>query len=179
MVVTNDVTLPEISELTVQEVNLPTSILMAASPYIGKQCECVNNEFMLCRYESNDPRTCVDLGKKVTSCTLSLFQNIKKNCLEEFIQYANCIDKSSGDFCLSKCRNTQGIFDCCMQEKLEMERPDFGYFCRTRVHSSPTASPPAEPCPCKPKYPDKTPSLPDDAPRPPARYGGRAYWFME
>lgn len=43
MVVTKDVVLPEESELTVNEVNLSTSSLMAGSFHLGKYCEQANN----------------------------------------------------------------------------------------------------------------------------------------
>ncbi|XP_050353974.1 NADH dehydrogenase [ubiquinone] 1 alpha subcomplex subunit 8-like [Nymphalis io] len=179
MVLTKEVVLPEFTTLTVPEVDLSTATLMSAAPYVGKYCESVNNEFMLCRYESNDPRACVDLGKKVTACTLQLFRNIKNNCRREFNNYSYCIDKSSGDFSLTKCRKTQAVFDQCMKDKMCIERPDFGYFCRARVHRSSSAPPPPEPCPCGPKVQDETPSLQDCKPRPPARFGGRYFWITE
>ncbi|XP_038206929.1 NADH dehydrogenase [ubiquinone] 1 alpha subcomplex subunit 8-like [Zerene cesonia] len=179
MVITKDIQLPEYKTLTVPEVNLSTSTLMAAAPYLGKDCESINNEFMLCRLESRDPRVCVDLGKLVTSCTLQFFKKVKNNCKHEFNQYAHCIDKSSGDFSFSVCRKTQTVFDKCMDEKLCMKRPDFGYFCRARVHKSRVAPPPPEPCPCHSKVPDPTPSLPDCKPRPPPRFGSRHFWMTE
>ncbi|KAM3960504.1 NADH dehydrogenase [ubiquinone] 1 alpha subcomplex subunit 8 [Aphomia sociella] len=179
MVITNEVDLPEFSALNVPEVNLSTATLMSAAPYLGKACESINNEFMLCRQELNDPRSCLELGKRVTACTMEFFRRLKKNCLEEFNQYANCVDKSSGDYSFRHCRKTQSILDNCMWEKLCMARPDFGYFCRGRIHSSSRKPPPAAPCPCHPNVPDATPSLPDCKPRPPPRFGSRFYWMTE
>lgn len=43
MVLTADITLPEESELTVPEVNLSMSTLIASSSHLGKYCEQVNN----------------------------------------------------------------------------------------------------------------------------------------
>lgn len=43
MVLTNDVILPEESELTVEEVNLSTATLRAGSFHLGKYCEQANN----------------------------------------------------------------------------------------------------------------------------------------
>lgn len=43
MVLTADVHLPEESELTVDELNLSTSTLLAASVHLGKYCEKANN----------------------------------------------------------------------------------------------------------------------------------------
>ncbi|CAH2045264.1 unnamed protein product, partial [Iphiclides podalirius] len=179
MVVTNDVELPTFSDLTVPEVDLTTSTLMTAAPYLGKACEVINNEYMLCRYELNDPRACIQLGKRVTECTLDFFRKLKKNCLEEFNQYAECVDKSSGNYAFGPCRTTQAAFDGCMKDKLSMERPDFGYFTRPRIHCSPRPAPESPPCPCAKKFPDATPSLPDSVPRPHSRFSGRFYWTTD
>ncbi|KOB73923.1 NADH:ubiquinone dehydrogenase [Operophtera brumata] len=179
MVVTKEVDLPLYETLTVQEVNLSTSALMTAAPYLGKQCEGVNSEFMLCRQETNDARACVELGKGVTCCAMQVFMNIKKSCHEEFNQYLNCIDKSSGDFGYRHCRKTQAVFDNCMDEKMHVKRPDFGYFCRGRVHKSKRLPPVPPPCPCYPKFQDATPSLPDCKERKPARFTSRLFWVTE
>lgn len=54
-------------------------------------------EYMLCKAELKDPRKCLQEGKAVTSCAMDFFRKVKKTCSEEFAQYANCLDKSSGD----------------------------------------------------------------------------------
>lgn len=179
MVLTKDVDLPQYAELQANEINCSMATLMSAAPYIGKICENVNSEFMLCRQESNDPRPCVELGKRVTNCAMQVLQRIKKECLEEFKQYAQCIDKSSGDFSYRHCRKTQGVFDGCMASKCDLYRPEFGYFCRARVHNSSSTAPQPPPCPCHPPVPDPTPSLPDCKPRQPARFGARVPWITE
>ncbi|XP_068621950.1 NADH dehydrogenase [ubiquinone] 1 alpha subcomplex subunit 8 [Battus philenor] len=176
MVVTANVVLPEDSELTVDEVNVTTATLRAASFHLGKYCENANNEFMLCRFEENDPRKCINEGKAVTACTMEFFQKVKKACMAEFNQYANCIDKSSGDYSFRYCRKTQGVLDKCMLENLNLERPPFGYFCEVRVHDTKRPKPPVEP---KAVYPDATPALPEDAEKKPARFGSRFYWMTE
>lgn len=53
---------------------------------------------MLCRQEEKDPRKCLAEGKAVTACSLNFFRLVKKNCAEEFTDYANCLDQSSNDF---------------------------------------------------------------------------------
>lgn len=128
------------------------------------------------RSEEKDPRKCINEGKAVTACTLDFFRKVKKSCLDEFNQYSNCIDKSSGDYSLKQCRKTQGVFDKCVLEKMNIERPAFGYFCEARVHDTKRPKPLEEP---KAVYPDATPALPDDAERKPARMGSRFYWMTE
>lgn len=73
-----------------------------------------------------------------------------------------------------RCRNTQGVYDKCVFDRLNIERPEYGYFCRAKIHDSP------RPAPSKPKktlYEDATPGLPDDFPRQPAKYGSRFHWL--
>lgn len=174
MVVTTDVYLPTEEELTAQEVNLSGSALRAGAFHYGKYCEFQNNEFMLCRNELEDPRKCISEGKAVTSCALEFFRKVKKTCFKEFTQYANCLDKSSTNFDFEQCRKTQAVYDKCALDNLGIERPPFGYFCEVKVHD--TKRP--KPEPKKPDvYPDYTPYLPDDYPRPPAKYGSRFHWI--
>jgi len=40
---TKDVNLPTVDELTVQEINLSTPFLKAGAMHLGKQCEAINN----------------------------------------------------------------------------------------------------------------------------------------
>ncbi|XP_013136704.1 PREDICTED: NADH dehydrogenase [ubiquinone] 1 alpha subcomplex subunit 8-like [Papilio polytes] len=176
MVVTNNVVLPEDSELTVEEVNLSTATLRAGSFHLGKYCENQNNEFMLCRFEEKDPRKCINEGKAVTACTLEFFRKVKKTCLAEFNQYANCIDKSSGEYSFRYCRKTQDVYDKCILENLNLERPPFGYFCEVRVHDTKRPKPAVEE---KAVYPDATPALPVETEKKPARFGSRFYWMTE
>lgn len=71
----------------------------------------------------------------------------------------------------SRCRKTQKIFDACMVDNLNLERPPFGYFCEVKIHDS------KRPKPEEPKiavYADTPAKLPPGEPLPPARYGSRA-----
>ncbi|EDW49240.1 NADH dehydrogenase [ubiquinone] 1 alpha subcomplex subunit 8 [Drosophila sechellia] len=174
MVITNNTTLPEESELNVQELNLSSAALRAGAFHLGKQCEQANNEFMLCRQELDDPRACLAEGKAVTSCALDFFRKVKKTCHEEFTQYATCLDKSSGTMAFSHCRKTQGVFDKCIKDNFDWDRPSYGYFSRAKVIQSAREAPKKEE---KVSYPDATPGLPEDYPKPPAKYGSRFHWL--
>lgn len=61
-----------------------------------------------------------------------------------------------------------------MFDNIGVERPDYGYFCRAKIHE--TNRPKPEPKP-KAVYPDATPYLPDDYPKPAAKYGSRFHWL--
>lgn len=68
-----------------------------------------------------------------------------------------------------RCRKTQKIFDKCMLDNLNLERPAFGYFCEVKVHDSARPKPESP----TPVYGDLPDSLPKDYPKPAAKYGGR------
>ncbi|CAH1116445.1 unnamed protein product [Phaedon cochleariae] len=174
MGITDDVTLPTEEELTVQEVNLSGPALKAGAFHLGKACEFENNEFILCRNELKDPRACINEGKATTNCALNFFRQVKKTCADEFMQYVNCLDKSSPDQKFLPCRKTQGVFDKCVKDNLGMERPPYDYFARVHVHKTARPRPPVE---GPAVYEDATPGLPEDTPRPEAKYGSR-YIFM-
>ena len=171
MVITKDTTLPSDEELTVQEINVSWPVLQAASVYIGKKCEWHNNEFMLCRQETEDPRKCVNEGKNVTACAMEVFRGIKKHCAADFNQYVKCLEESSGTMELSMCRKTQAAVDNCILKNLNIERPPFGYFCEAKVHDSPRPKPVTP----KTEYPEATPPL-VKGPYPEAKYSSRSWW---
>ncbi|XP_030753329.1 NADH dehydrogenase [ubiquinone] 1 alpha subcomplex subunit 8 [Sitophilus oryzae] len=174
MTITDDTCLPTEEELTVQEINLTGPVLKSAGFHLGKACESENNEFILCRYELQDPRKCINEGKAVTNCALNFFRKVKGSCFEEFTQYANCVDKSSTDQKFTPCRKTQGIFDKCMKDNLGIDRPPYDYYNRVHVHKTLRPRPEKEPLPV---YPDAAPALPPDAEKPPANYGYRWLFF--
>jgi len=122
-------------ELTVKELDVTAPTLFAASQYLGKYCEKPSLEFMLCKNENRrDPRPCLEYGKTLTACSIDFFRDVKKTCLGEFDQYTECIDRSSADYKLSKCRKTQAVLDSCFMDKLALRRPqDPGYYSRAKV----------------------------------------------
>lgn len=129
---------------------------------------------MLCREEEKeDPRKCIAQGKDVTSCSFEFFRIIKKSCHAEFAQYANCLDKSSADMGYKHCRHTQNVYDKCVFDTLNMERPGYGYFTRAQVVDTKRPKPAA---PEKKVYEGVPDFLPDDAEKPPAKYGTRFFF---
>lgn len=170
MVITTETTLPTEEELTVQEVNVSGVALRAAAFHLGKYCEFANNEFMLCRKEYDDPRKCLQEGKEVTKCSLEFFRQLKKTCYSEFTNYSNCIDKSSSGYEFTPCRNTQKVYDQCVKDNMNLERPPYGYFCEVKVHDTSRPKPPPN---AVEVYPDATPALTDEFKTGKAKYGNR------
>ncbi|NP_001165825.1 NADH dehydrogenase [ubiquinone] 1 alpha subcomplex subunit 8 [Nasonia vitripennis] len=174
MVVTENIILPNDNELNVQEVNLTFPVLQAAAFHLGKYCESKNNEFMLCKDEEDDPRRCITEGKVVTACALEFFKKIKKHCQDEFSQYYNCIDKSSGESAFSPCRKTQEIFDKCVLDNMNIERPSFGYFCEVKIHDSLRTKPKSNVA----MYPDAAVPLSPEEPLLSPKYNSRRIWVQ-
>ena len=56
MVLTKDSYLPTYADLEVEDVPLGAPYLKAGAFHLGKHCESTNNEYMLCRQETGDPR---------------------------------------------------------------------------------------------------------------------------
>lgn len=127
---------------------------------------------MLCRTELGDPRKCLNEGKEVTNCSFEFFRLLKKSCHAEFAQYANCLDQSSADLQYKHCRNTQNVYDKCVLDNMNLERPGYGHFCRVQLVESNRPKPVAE----KPHYKGVPSEMPgDDIERTPANYGSRTF----
>ncbi|KAK4470580.1 hypothetical protein MN116_006121 [Schistosoma mekongi] len=153
-----DVSLPTFEELTVPELKLSTCPLLAASIHLGKFCDNESKEFMLCHYETHDPRVCLGEGKALTSCAQNFFRQIKKHCDDEFRNYFTCLDKYGGPaYSLTKCRSAQYPFDECIKTHLNQERPKPGYFNVVRLHK--TDRPRYEPASAP--MPERIPDLPN------------------
>lgn len=57
---------------------------------------------MLLRTESEDPRVTIKEGAKVTACGIDFLKKMRKSCLDEVTNYANCIDTSNQKLFVSK-----------------------------------------------------------------------------
>ena len=75
---TKDHVFPSDEALTVEEVPIGTPYLKAGGTHLGKYCEPQNNEFMLCRLETNDASKCLEDGKAVTNCANNFFRQVCK-----------------------------------------------------------------------------------------------------
>ncbi|XP_029468893.1 NADH dehydrogenase [ubiquinone] 1 alpha subcomplex subunit 8 isoform X2 [Rhinatrema bivittatum] len=119
------VQLPTLEELEVKEVKVSSAVLKGAAHHYGSQCDKINKEFMLCRWEEKDPRKCLKEGQKVNECALDFFRKIKIHCAEPFTEYWTCLDYTNM-LELRRCRKQQQAFDNCVLDKLGWVRPDLG-----------------------------------------------------
>ena len=65
---------------------------------------------------------------------MEFFRKVKATCAAEFMSYVNCMEKSSGDMQFYECRKTQGVYDKCVEEKMGLKRPHYGYHCLPKVN---------------------------------------------
>lgn len=173
MSLTASTQLPTEEELTVKEVPLGTPYLKAGAFHLGKYCETQNNEFMLCRIETEDPRACIKEGKEVTSCAMDFFSKIKNSCAGEFTSYAMCLERGSADMLFTKCRKTQSAYDACVMDNLKLERPHYGYHCLPKIHHTDRPKPIEEaPGWMADEKAQKLKGLPADFPRDYKSWGG-------
>jgi len=168
MVFTKDDVFPSDEALTCEEVPLGAPYLKAGGTHLGKFCEPQNNEFMLCRLETDDATKCLADGKAVTNCTNQFFREVKKSCAAEFTTYAMCLERSSMDMHLKHCRKTQAAFDACVKDNMGLDRPHYAYHTMAKIHDTSRPKPVDE----RPKWLDdprgaygRADALPDDFPR--------------
>ena len=96
MVFTKDHVFPSDEALTVEEVPLGTPYLKAGGTYLGKYCEPQNNEFMLCRLETDDASKCLEDGRAVTNCTNQFFRQVRT--LKHFYNCKNESNRNGNNF---------------------------------------------------------------------------------
>ena len=75
-------------------------------------------------------------------------------------------------FFFFRCRNTQAVFDKCMLDKLGIERPDYGYYLRPKVHDTKRPKPKH----FDPEFKKAYDQLPADYERKPSAYPKREFF---
>ncbi|EDO34349.1 predicted protein, partial [Nematostella vectensis] len=105
-----------LGDLETEEVELTSSVLMGAAHHLGQYCDKEFKTFMGCRYETKDPRKCIEEGKEVTRCALRFFKQLKSECNDTFTKHWNCLDHNNQEF--GYCRKTQKQYDACVLDKL-------------------------------------------------------------
>ncbi|RDD45692.1 NADH dehydrogenase [ubiquinone] 1 alpha subcomplex subunit 8 [Trichoplax sp. H2] len=108
-----------VSDLLVEEVNVTSAVLAAAAYHYGNYCDKPNHEFMLCRYETTDPRKCLPQGRRVSECAVEFFKKVNASCREDFTKHWTCLDHNNHEF--EYCRPSQRAYDECMFKQLGLE----------------------------------------------------------
>lgn len=57
----------------IQEIAQTGAFLLAASRVVGRHCDDLNDQFIICKATHANPAFCVEQGKRVTSCSLSVY----------------------------------------------------------------------------------------------------------
>ena len=56
------------------QLGVPAHALKAGAFQYAKQCNSVNQEYMLCKFETQDPRRCLKYGHDVSDCAANFFK---------------------------------------------------------------------------------------------------------
>ncbi|KAI0982828.1 hypothetical protein GJ496_000931 [Pomphorhynchus laevis] len=140
--VDNETWLPTYEELECPTLNVTSSVLRAGAHIVATRCDDAFKEFMLCRSEEQDARKCIAEGKDVTKCAIDAFKSIRDTCNESFSTYWKCLDLCpEGRWNYRFCKESQKEFETCAEEKMNVKRPESGYFAMTRLHKTTRAKP--------------------------------------
>ncbi|KAL6901908.1 hypothetical protein ACP4OV_004784 [Aristida adscensionis] len=91
---------------------IPTSsVLMAASKHIAVRCRPENVAFLNCKKKDPNPEKCLEKGRQVTRCVLSLcmLKDLHQKCPKELDAYAGCMYYYTNEF--DFCRKEQQAFE--------------------------------------------------------------------
>ncbi|KIK64681.1 hypothetical protein GYMLUDRAFT_39667 [Collybiopsis luxurians FD-317 M1] len=104
----------------VQELGVTSGPLKSAAFFIGAYCKEVNEDFMLCKAENRDPAHCLKEGRKVTRCATELITKMRENCLSQFQEHWDCLERNNQEYYL--CRKPERSLNACMFEKLGLTK---------------------------------------------------------
>ncbi|KAF5371314.1 hypothetical protein D9758_004203 [Tetrapyrgos nigripes] len=104
----------------VQELGVSSAPLKSAAFFIGAYCKEYNEDFMLCKSENRDPSHCLKEGRRVTRCATDLINKMRENCLSQFQEHWDCLEKNNQEYYL--CRKPERTLNACMFEKLGLTK---------------------------------------------------------
>ncbi|KAI9699395.1 MAG: hypothetical protein M1836_003006 [Candelina mexicana] len=106
----------------VPEIGASSAPLLSASFFIGARCKPYNDDFMVCKTESNGKGEieCMKEGRKVTRCAASVLEDINKHCLAEFRRHWECLDNNNQQ--LWQCRRAETKLNTCVFDNLKLEK---------------------------------------------------------
>lgn len=122
----------------VQEIGATSAPLLSASFFIGDRCKPYNDDYMMCKTESNGKGEleCMKEGRKVTRCAASVYverqwlemrvsmlicwcsrlSDINTHCLEQFRNHWQCLENQNHQ--LWQCRRAERRLNACVFDKI-------------------------------------------------------------
>ncbi|RXI00313.1 hypothetical protein DVH24_037861 [Malus domestica] len=89
---------------------IPTSaVLTAAAKHIQFNCQAENVAFLKCKKKDPNPEKCLDKGRQVTRCVLTLLKDLHQRCTKEMDAYVGCMYYNTNE--LDLCRKEQDEFE--------------------------------------------------------------------
>ncbi|OCK77380.1 NADH-ubiquinone oxidoreductase-like protein 20.8 kDa subunit [Lepidopterella palustris CBS 459.81] len=106
----------------VKEIGASSAPLLSASFFIGARCKPFNDDYMVCKTESNGrgELECMREGRKVTRCAASVIEDINTHCLSEFQRHWKCLENNNQQ--LWNCRPAERSLNKCVFDNLKLEK---------------------------------------------------------
>ncbi|KAI9762993.1 MAG: hypothetical protein M4579_000056 [Chaenotheca gracillima] len=106
----------------VTEVGSTSAPLLSASFFIGARCKPYNDDFMVCKTQSNGKGEieCMKEGRKVSRCAASVIADIRTHCLDQFRSHWKCLDNNNQQ--LWQCRPLERNLNKCVFDNLKLEK---------------------------------------------------------
>ncbi|MCJ1364433.1 hypothetical protein MMC16_003544 [Acarospora aff. strigata] len=106
----------------VAEIGASSAPLLSAAYFIGARCKPYNDDYMVCKTESNGrgELDCLKEGRKVTRCAASVISDINNSCLTEFRKHWACLEQNNQQ--LWQCRRPERKLNACVFEKINLEK---------------------------------------------------------
>ncbi|KAI8918355.1 hypothetical protein DFJ77DRAFT_455267 [Powellomyces hirtus] len=104
----------------VPEVGCTSAPLESMAFFFADYCKKYNDDYVLCKNESQDPRHCLKEGRKVTRCALDLINKLKQNCDQQWTNHWECLDMNNHQ--LFKCRKEEKEFNDCVFKRLGLTK---------------------------------------------------------
>lgn len=110
----------------VDEIGATSAPLYSAAYFIGQRCQPYNDDFMLCKDESQGQGEfdCLKEGRRVTRCAASVIKDMNTYCAESFQLHFNCLNENNYNY--HGCRKAEKLLNKCVFDnlKLKKEIPD-------------------------------------------------------
>jgi NADH dehydrogenase (ubiquinone) 1 alpha subcomplex subunit 8 len=99
---------------TTPKLDNSSNALYAVAKLIGADCSKVNTEFITCKQQDSNPKTCLEKGQQVTNCVNTILGICQNKCNESFTAYKSCLNDGlpSAD-AFEKCRTQERALKVC------------------------------------------------------------------